>query len=403
MSSKMIRRQRMRTNFGNFMRGAVNIGARVLPMIAGMGDYNINYNSLMSNGASGEVPQFGGLGNGLGSIRVRHREYIQDVFSSTSFVNDSFPINPANSEAFPWLSGIAQQFQEYRFHGLVFFFKSMSAEALNSTNTALGTVIMSTDYNAASSPYQSKSAAENAQFTVSCKPSEDLVHGIECDPSQIVNQGHLYVAASRNGTAPPGEDIKTYNMGNFQIMTQGSQAVANIGELWVTYDIELLKPIDNAIYNRPAADHFYGTLCQPGGAGSGFMFGSAVHVPVGELGIGTSVTSDAGFGVITFPDTCVPGQKYRINAQWFGTAATVGAAPVPVFENCFEYVVLLNHTTGILIGNGATPVTETGFEITLVIGPTAVGGVLAKVTLASYDLPSNANVDVIVQQLPINF
>jgi hypothetical protein len=39
---------------------------------------------------------------------------------------------------FPWLSNIAQNFESYKLRGLVFEFKSMSGDALTSTNTALG-------------------------------------------------------------------------------------------------------------------------------------------------------------------------------------------------------------------------------------------------------------------------
>jgi hypothetical protein len=41
-------------------------------------------------------------------------------------------------------------------HGLVFEYKSMSADALNSVNTALGQVIMSVQYDAANLPFVNK-------------------------------------------------------------------------------------------------------------------------------------------------------------------------------------------------------------------------------------------------------
>jgi hypothetical protein len=72
-----------------------------------------------------------------------------DINGSTAFTNTSFNINPSNALLFPWLSNIAANFSEYRFKNLRFCFNSTSANALNSTNTALGQVIMTTNYNAA--------------------------------------------------------------------------------------------------------------------------------------------------------------------------------------------------------------------------------------------------------------
>ena len=56
----------------------------------------------------------------------------------------------------------------------------MSADALNSVNTALGQVIMATDYNAANPPFAQKSEMENYEYGQSAKPSESAIHPIEC-------------------------------------------------------------------------------------------------------------------------------------------------------------------------------------------------------------------------------
>lgn len=55
-----------------------------------------------------------------------------------TFNYSTWQLNPGQKSLFPWLAGIASNFESYKFHGLVFEYKSMSADALNSTNTALG-------------------------------------------------------------------------------------------------------------------------------------------------------------------------------------------------------------------------------------------------------------------------
>lgn len=198
----------------------------------GSGDYTVKSNSLMT----GTDPPIVGQASGRATI-IRHREYIQDISSSTAFTLQSFPINPGVITTFPWLYCIAQNYEEYVIRGMVFEFKSTSANALNSTNTALGTVIMATNYNVYRPNFISKTEMENHEFCTSAKPSESFMHPIEC----AVGENPLHVMFVRTDTPGQG-DLRMYDLGTFQIATVGSQATAVIGELWVTYDIEFLKP-----------------------------------------------------------------------------------------------------------------------------------------------------------------
>jgi hypothetical protein len=186
-------------------------------------------------------------GANLREIIISHREYIGDVVTGGvgAFASSSFMLNPGNGAIFPWLSYIASAFQQYKFRGIVFEFKSMSADALNSTNTALGNVIMASNYNVLQRNFANKSEMENTEFSSSCKPSSSMYHPIECDPNDTV-LNELYIAP--NGEIPDGGTPQFYDFCNFQIATNGFQAAnVNIGELWVTYEIALLKPIQPSI------------------------------------------------------------------------------------------------------------------------------------------------------------
>lgn len=90
---------------------------------------------------------------------ITHREYIGDIISSPTagaFSFNTYSINPGYVGTFPWLSNIAQNFESYKMHGLVFEYKTMSVDALNSVNTALGQVILSVQYDAANAPFTNK-------------------------------------------------------------------------------------------------------------------------------------------------------------------------------------------------------------------------------------------------------
>lgn len=223
------------------------LGGAALSSIFGFGDYTVsNVGSVKENNIAlanaANIPQFGA---GKVSARFVHREFLGDVYSSAipgAFKIDSYPINPGLERTFPWLSGVVgAKFQQYRINGMTFEFRSMSSDALNSTNTALGSVIMATDYDSADNVFNSKQEMENTEYGVSCKPSVNMLHAIECARAQTPVT-ELYIRA---WDVPSGKDIRFYDMGRFSIATTGCQGSnVNLGELWVTYDIECFKAIE---------------------------------------------------------------------------------------------------------------------------------------------------------------
>jgi hypothetical protein len=215
--------------------------------ITGLGTYAVTKNSLLANPNDPPV-----LSNTKGGTRVQHREYITDITGSTAFTLTPYSINPGLFTTFPWLSGVALNFEEYILHGLVFEFKSTSATALNSTNTALGTVIMATEYNVVSPNFTAKRDMENYVYSTSCSPDVSALHPVEC-ARDINVLSELFV---RNTTPVTGGDLRFSDIGKFQIATVGMQASANIGELWVTYDVELIKPRLPSSYTSIGPAHY---------------------------------------------------------------------------------------------------------------------------------------------------
>ena len=165
-----------------------------------------------------------------------------DIITSSTpgdFKIDAYNIQPGLPASFPWLSQIAANYEQYSLEGIVYQFKSTSANALNSVNTALGSVMLATNYDVSDPPFVSKSEMLNYEYSSSCKPSESVLHMIECDPKQSV----LTELYTRTGELPSGKDLKFYDLGKFQIATVGFQGTSvNIGELHVTYQVRLLKP-----------------------------------------------------------------------------------------------------------------------------------------------------------------
>lgn len=210
----------------------------VIKTATGFGEYNIRQNSLYEGA---QVP-FVENRPTVNGTTISHREYVMDVITSPvpgAFHSEQFYINPALSTTFEWMAQIAANYEEYILEGMLFVFRSMSADALNSTNTALGNVVMATQYNTYQPIFSNKAEMESHAYSMSCKPSQDMVHPIECDP----HQSSITTFFTRNGLVPDGADRRLYDVGRFEIATCGFQAASvNIGELHITYQVTLMKP-----------------------------------------------------------------------------------------------------------------------------------------------------------------
>lgn len=218
-----------------------SMGEKIANLV-GFGDYAVMSNSLSTVGKAiqpGEpVPQFGTNG---ASTRIRHREYITDIAVPAvpaNFSNTTYAVNPGNSVLFPWLATVANGYQQYKFHGLIFEFVSTTSEV--SSGGPMGSIIMASDYDVSDLPYVNKQAMENSQFAVSAKPSCSQIHTMECDPAMSASTLLYTSSNTTNNTTDP----RWSNLANFQIATQGLPGTTGqvLGELWASYDVELVKP-----------------------------------------------------------------------------------------------------------------------------------------------------------------
>lgn len=201
--------------------------------LLGMGEYRVAKNTIIKPSS---VPI---MHSDDSSVRIRHKEFIQDIVASNAFSNESFSINPGLSTTFPFLSGIAQNFEMYRIHGCVFTFHSTSGDSVGSTTTSLGSIYMASDYNSLDASFTTKQGMLATMFSNSGKPSEDIIHPIECNPKQSgVLQRYVRTGALGDSNASK----LNFDWANFQIASSGQQATATVGELWVSYDIELFNP-----------------------------------------------------------------------------------------------------------------------------------------------------------------
>lgn len=204
---------------------------------------------------------------------------------------------------------------------------------------------------------------ENNEYTTSSKPSSNILHMIECDPKQTLQEGKFYV---RTGALPANQDIKTYDVGLFQLATVGSQAAAIIGELHVSYDIEFFKPIDLSLLNSASGYAHY----QLNGLSASNPLGTSQTKIIDNIGYAIN-----GSGTqLTFPyPQCSPGETFIINIIYYGTSTASVAVPSVTLTNCSQQQVFNNNTLTFASNAYPLPVTSAVLFVnsSIVIGPGA--------------------------------
>ena len=306
---------------GSLLGKGLAIAGRTAAKIFGLGDYEVKKNVLMS----GNLPEVYNMPKGGGTI-IRYQEYLGDIITSSTpgdFKIDAYNIQPGLPASFPWLSQIAANYEQYSLEGIVYQFKSTSANALNSVNTALGSVMLATNYDVSDPPFVSKSEMLNYEYSSSCKPSESVLHMIECDPKQSV----LTELYTRTGELPSGKDLKFYDLGKFQIATVGFQGTSvNIGELHVTYQVRLLKPKLFSTLGEDIAN--YQTGCTD--YTNALPLGSGTYVPNASNNMDLVVTGTS----MRFPLSNVP-ETFLVYLAWQGaTPVAFVGSPIVTAVQC---------------------------------------------------------------------
>jgi hypothetical protein len=249
---------------------------------------------------------------------------------------------------FPWLSKVAQGFEEYEFKGLVFHYVPTSGTAISGTNPALGSVMMQTSYRASGTAPTGKNELLNEYWAGESVPSEPFCHPIECDPKE----NPFNVKYVRSTDPPVSDSILLYDVGTTYLASSGMNASnPTVGDLWVTYEVVLKKPVVRSNVNATRYSMTY--------------FGSsAIATPfVGVVGTVGSTDVELSGAQMVFPASARG--TYRIIITYFSSAATItgGAIGAGTISNLTQTNLippLITTTGGVLTnitGGAVTTVT----------------------------------------------
>jgi hypothetical protein len=179
-----------------------------------------------------------------GCVRITRREFVQTIDIQDDVTLYELLIEPTR-KTFPWLSTMAQNWQQYQLLGLAFEYVPTSGAAVGNDSGALGQVAMAIRYDTTqipgSYPGTTLTSILNQAGAVSTSPASPSTCFMECDPT-LTNQYTKYIRHA--GSAERGYSEQNFEAANLMILTSGAQNSTDkqAGQLWVTYDIVLIHP-----------------------------------------------------------------------------------------------------------------------------------------------------------------
>lgn len=271
-------------------------------VVSGSGSYSA-VNGNIEGGARNSAVYLGGTDE-TGRVVISKTEYLCDVFSpgSNNFTNTAYNMNPGWAGTFPWLSQVATNYTKWK--PLKVLYEFIPTLSYASTTGAMGTIMFAFNYNAGEGPFASKAQMIEYCGSVSRVLNQSIMLGVECDPDKLGSPGAWFVRA---GPVPEGQDIKTYDLGTFQVAVSGIDPAVfpvgtQIGMIKCHYQIELSQPrLWDSLGNNIPMDIFLSGAGNTATRPLGALATPPLMHPDSDLGC--SVQSDGvGFDRVLFPD-----------------------------------------------------------------------------------------------------
>lgn len=239
----------------------------------------------------------------MGSRTIRYKEYVQDILGSVAFGTTVFQCNPGLSNLFAWLSGQALFYQEYTVKALKFCFETEKA-------TTLSGKVMFAFLQDSSDP----APASKQEMLENLLKAAGAIWQPFCLPLSMSNFPALGKSRFiRGGNLAANLDVKTYDIGQLVVATQGMADATAAGELYVEYEIELRTPLQSS--------------AQLANALSANIVGNTAISQNAQLGTAPIITGGlditAGTQTITFNKV----GQYLVESEFVGTGMNTAFNP----------------------------------------------------------------------------
>ncbi len=227
---------------------------------------------------------------GTNGPRICKSEFITVIDGSVAFTRQSMPgypdgafrINPGLEYSFPWLSGIANGFESYKFHSLRLHY--IPTTNLNATGNLYMTPIIDPQQ---SPPVSNRELLSQFMDVV----DTNVKTGATCSFPLGRKTEPFKWRFVRNNPTDATSNLEAYDMGYFLFDRGGCADTTVQGELWVDYDIELFNPRFRGANNRVEGGKIFGNTA----ISAANPFGTAPIVDTSSLGFSVNSSS-----VVTF-------------------------------------------------------------------------------------------------------
>lgn len=301
--------------------------------------------------------------NSRHELEYSNTEYLYDIYGSSTYVTTSILLNPGLMESFPMLSGMATQFETYKFTKLEFYYKPFVASMLSSSNSQLGFIgfLHCVDANedvqnpngTAYSAFPSKASFLNYEGAISAKPSVPMKFVV--DVNRYHKQNLLYV---RQGDFI-NNDLRMTDTGSLVWACGDQQSTGLMGELYVKYTVKFLKSKPSySLANSNKFSHYR---------------------------LSGTISSTTPFGTVQTP---VVGSNIRLS---FGKTSIVNFFKLPPYPALVNYMFILQYAGDSGAWEFAIP---SGTLIPLLANNTveyssATGNSATQTMVASFNTPNN--------------
>jgi len=239
MSSRLSKRQ-VRGQTNRKIR-ARDVGLGIDVKVPGIGSGKLNFQHKKNGRKGGQYEQvpvaFGRLErtrganlNGKRAFVVNNSEFIANVQGSGDFATSVVRgIQPGIPGPFPWLSGIASNYEQYRIKRFAARYEPVAP------TTSAGTVMLAIDYD----PLDPLPGDKTQMMTMAGAVRSTVWMKSKCFAEQFRRRFEkLFV---RTGALPANADLKTYDYGYVVVAVEGTPTGV-VGELYFDYEIEFFTP-----------------------------------------------------------------------------------------------------------------------------------------------------------------
>lgn len=177
------------------------------------------------------------------SITVQHTEMVATVTSATTATGTAYNILPASAASFPWLSGLALNYSQYKWQSLNYTYTPACA------TTQAGILSICIVYDHQDTTPSSLALSSQMQGSVTTQAYNQIAGppNVCCRAKIPPTREPMRVTTTTDFLAMDASIRNAYSVGKFCTFTTADTAVTTWGYIFANYSITLLEPAPSTL------------------------------------------------------------------------------------------------------------------------------------------------------------